>query len=490
MKRCLLLLMLLWTALQAQIQVLPDIDVSGDSQIKIFLYKKALPYSRESITSDSISAFVPSSLPFLEPPQSDPIPKSFRHFLHLQGDTRLGLDAYYKYHPSLKTVSAANAMASMRLAKKNMHSYHGGLGLGFALGERGALDFGVKHFDTEMQDLDSEYTMASLASYHDKLGPMGLNIRQMSNEIRGYQIEQDDSGVAFKSNGLGFTHQSLLDLAGFTWGNRLYLYSEKPVLHSFIEVHHDKMDKFSIHVIHDGYSFYPVPGFHWHYNTNFDQQLSILNSPETKGNDHYELLEEYRWLSFDALRRNTTIPLNLKIALEDTHSSHKSFSLHRFLLANTTKYKVNAPVLRDSPNPEVPELYYSDVFSNESGIYLSFGEGKLVFDQAIVLSLGYMTNEDWLRQPYNPLLKVESTLIYRNLPFEAGLGINQHYFALDHYQKPLPELIDISINAAYDLSLHTQVYLRAENLLNSPKWQFKSLPRQDTSLYAGFVQRF
>ena len=138
----------------------------------------------------------------------------------------------------------------------------------------------------------------------------------------------------------------------------------------------------------------------------------------------------------------------------------------------------------------MPELYYSDVFSNESGIYLSFGEGKLVFDQAIVLSLGYMTNEDWLRQPYNPLLKVESTLIYRNLPFEAGLGINQHYFALDHYQKPLPELIDISINAAYDLSLHTQVYLRAENLLNSPKWQFKSLPRQDTSLYAGFVQRF
>lgn len=139
MKRWLLLLMLLWTALQAQIQVLPDIDVSGDSQIKIFLYKKALPYSRESIARDSISAFVPSSLPYLELLQSDPIPKSFSHYLHLQGDTSLGLDAYYKYYPALKAVSNVNATLSMRLPKQNMHSHHGGLGLDFGLDDKEAL---------------------------------------------------------------------------------------------------------------------------------------------------------------------------------------------------------------------------------------------------------------------------------------------------------------------------------------------------------------
>ncbi|MCB5265972.1 MAG: hypothetical protein PHG34_05650 [Candidatus Cloacimonetes bacterium] len=489
MKRWLLLLMLLWTALQAQIQVLPDIDVSGDSQIKIFLYKKALPYSRESIARDSISAFVPSSLPYLELPQSGPIPKSFSHYLHLQGDTSLGLDAYYKYYPALKAVSNVNATLSMRLPKQNMHSHHGGLGLDFGLDDKEALELSFKHFDTEMKGLDSEYTMASLTSYHDKLELKNLNIRQMSHEIRVYQIEQDNSGVAFKSSGLGFSHQSLLDFEGFTWGNRLYLYSQKPVLHSFIEVQQGIMDKLSLHVIQDGYSFFPVPGFHWRYSTNYDQQLSIVNSPETQGNDYYELLEEYRWLSLAASRRNTTIPLNLKIALEDTHPWDNVF-LDRYLLANITKYKVNAPALRDSPNPEVPELYYSDVFSNESGISLSFGEGRLVFDQAIALSLSYMPNEDWLRQPYAPLLKVESTLVYQSPPFEARLGLNQHYFAIDHYQKPLPELLDICVNAAYDLNLQTQIYLKAENLLSSPKWQFKSLPRQDTSLFAGFVRRF
>lgn len=490
MRRCLLVLMLLGAALHAQIQVLPDIEVSGESQIKIFLYKKALPYSRESIASDSITAFVPSSLPLLETAQKDLTPKSFRHYLHLQGDTRWGLDAYYKYHPSLRPVSNANAILSMRFPQKNMHSHHGGLGLDFALKETGTLGLNLKHFDTEMKYLNSQYTMASLASYNDKLDLMSLNIRQLSNEIRGYQIEQDNSGAAFKGSGLGFTHQSLLDFEGFTWGNRLYLYSKEPVLHSFIDVQQDTVDRFGIHVIYDGYSIYPVPGFHWRYSTSYDQQLSIVNSPETKGNDYYELLEEYRWLSFESSRRNTTIPLNLKIALEDTFPWDNSFYLHRYLLANKTKYKVNAPILRDSPNPDVPELYYSDVFSNESGVYLSFGEGKVVFDQAIVLSLSYMPNEDWASEPYSPLLRVESTLVYQSHPFEVGLGLNQHYFALDHHQKSLPELIDLSINAAYNLSLHSQVYLKAENLLNFPKWQFRSLPRQDTSLYVGFVQRF
>ncbi len=207
-------------------------------------------------------------------------------------------------------------------------------------------------------------------------------------------------------------------------------------------------------------------------------------------NDYCELLDEYRWLSFDASRLDTAIPLNLKIALEDTHSVKDSFFLLRYLLANSTKYKVNTPVLRDSPNPDVPELYYSDVFSNESGLSASFGAGRVVFDQAILIDLSFMPNEAWVRRPYAPLLKVESALAYQSFPFEASIGLNQHYFALDHYQRSLPELLDLSINAALDLSYHSQVYLRVENLLNSPKWQFKSLPREDRSLYVGFVHRF
>ena len=487
MKRCLLILTLLWTALYAQIQVLPDIEVSGESQIKIHLYKKALPYSRESIARDSIMAFVPSSLPQLDLPQRDPTPKSFRHYLNLQGDSRWGGDAVYKYYPASSWLNDAKARLSMRFPKKEMHSHHLFLGLDFGVEEGDAFGLALSHFDTEMKGLDSEYTMATVTSYLSKVDIMKLKIRQMSNELRGYRIEQDNGGTTFEGDGLGFTHQSLMDFENFTWRNRLYLYAKKQMVHSFVEVQQDKIDKFGIHVIHDGYSFFAVPGFHFRHITDYDQEFSIINQPETERNDFCELLETYRWLSFDSSRRNTTIPLNLKIALE---RSHKSFFIDRYLLTNSTKYKVNAPTLKDSPNPDVPELYYADVFSNESGVLLGFGQGKVTFEQALLINLSYMPGEDWVQEPYAPLLKVESALVYKGHPFEASLGFNQHYFAKDHDQDSLPELFDLSVKAACDLSIRTQIYLRAENLLNSPKWQFKSLPRQDTSYYAGFVQRF
>ncbi|MFA5666102.1 MAG: hypothetical protein WC944_03860 [Candidatus Cloacimonadaceae bacterium] len=490
MKRCILISILLWAALHAQIQVLPDIEVSGESQIKIFLYKKALPYSSESIARDSIMAFIPASLPLMDLPFSEMLKPRFQHYLNLQGDTSWGLMADYRYYPDSDWLSDAKAMLSMRYPARKMHSHHLLGSLDFALDEGEAMGFNLKHFDSEMKGLDSKYTLASLTSYHDRLALMDLNIRQMSNEIRIHRLEQDRAGVSSKNNGLGFTHQSLLDFANFTWGNRLYLYTPKPVLHSYVELHQDKIDKFSIHALHDGYRFFAVPGFHFRYITDYDQQLSIVSEPETQRGDFGELLEEYRWLSFASTRRNTTIPLNLKIALEDTHATDKSYFLHRYLLANTTKYKVNAPILRDSPNPAVPELHYSDVFSNESGVYASFGQGIVVFEQAIVLYLSYMPGKNWVREPYAPLLKVESALVYQRLPFEAGVSFNQHFFAKDHYQNPLPELLDLCINAAYDLSSLSQLYLKAENLLNSPKWQFKSLPRQDVCLYAGFVHRF
>lgn len=482
--------MLLAGVLHAQFQILPDIEVKGESQIKIFLYKKALPYSRESIMEDSIMAFVPSSLPVLDWAQKDLPTPGFRQYLHMQGDTSWGLDADLKYYPDTRTLSKAQAMLSMKFPKSQMHSHHLHLGLDFTMPEDQAVDFSVRHYNSGMKSLDSEYTQASLASYHDRLYFKDLSIRQMSNEIRGYRFEQDNGGTAFSSNGLGFTHHSLLDFADFTWGNRLYLYSKKPILHSFVELQQDVIDRFSIHVIHDGYSFFPVPGFYFRYVTDYDQELSIVNQPETQRNDFSELLDAFRWLSFDPSRKNTTIPLNLRIALDDTYPSENSFFLHRYLFSNSTKYKLNAPILRDSPNPGVPQLYFSDIFTNESGVSLSFERGGMSFEQAILLYLSYLPDENWIREPYSALLKVESSLAYQRFPFEASLNLKQHYFALDHHQNHLPELIDLSVYASYDLNLQSQIYLKVENLLNFPKWQLKSLPRQDTSLYAGFVQRF
>jgi hypothetical protein len=489
-KRCLVLVILLWTALSAQIQVLPDIDVSGESQIKIFLYKKALPYSRESLTADSIRAFFPLSLPELPVAQLVSPKPMLRHYLNLEADTRLALEGTYRYYPQNDWLSRAGIRLSMLKPEADVHSCHYDLQGDYDLEAGEELGLNLLYYDTQGLGLNSKYTLGSLSSYHDELNIKGLHIRQMSNALRISGLDQKNSALSYRNDGLGFFHQSLLDFSNLDWGNRWYLYSERPAIHSFIEFEQDEIDKFSIHVLYDGYSFFPVPGFHWRLITDFDQQLSIVNQPETKSNDFYELLEHYRWLSFDQARRNTTMPLNLRIQLEDTHSQRRLLSLPNIRISNVTQYRVNDAVLRDSPNPRAPELYFSDVFANESRISARFGQGSLVFDQALTLSLAFMANENWVKKPYDPLFKVESSLRLERYPYHAALSFYQHYLARDHYQNPLPELLDLSISAAYELSFSSQVYLKCDNLLNSPKWQFKSLPRQDTSFYAGIIHRF
>ncbi|MCD8479246.1 MAG: hypothetical protein LRZ88_02795 [Candidatus Cloacimonetes bacterium] len=80
----LLLLLCVASGLFAQIQVLPDLEVTGESNVRIFLYKKALPYSYDSTLADSLAYFLPMSLPRAEQSEVLLLVPPLRHYLHLE----------------------------------------------------------------------------------------------------------------------------------------------------------------------------------------------------------------------------------------------------------------------------------------------------------------------------------------------------------------------------------------------------------------------
>ncbi|MDI3503495.1 MAG: hypothetical protein PWP64_431 [Candidatus Cloacimonadota bacterium] len=490
MKGLLLPLILCWTCLNAQIQVLPDIDVLGESQIKLFLYKEALPYSQESVATDSIPAFFPMALPELKVPSQDSALLLKRNYLHLEANTRFGLDGIYRYYPSADWLAHAGMGLSLQRYEDDKSSDHYHLLADFELEEGEELGIDLFHFRSQAKDMESEYTLGSLTSYLDYLSIFGLALRDMSNSMQISGLEQHNGAFSYQNNGLAFTHHSLLELKEMNWGNRLYLYAGHPALHSFIEYHEEDIEKFGMHIFYDSDIFLAAPGFYWRKILDFDKQFSIANQPETRTNDFYELLEEYRWLSFDAAQRNTTIPLNLTLGLDKSFVEQSGICLAAYQLSNNTQYQINAPLLRDGINPQVPELYYSDVFQNQSRFLASFKRACFYFDQSLELAVAFLSEEHWVRKPYQALISLGSSLRYERYPFQAELSFEQNYFARDHYQKPLAEFLDLGFKAGYELNLNSQVYLKCANLLDSPNHQFKSLPQQDISFYAGIKHRF
>jgi hypothetical protein len=489
MRRLLFAIFLTATALSAQIQILPDIDVTAESQIKIFLYKKALPYSGDSLAADSISAFFPSSLPPLIE-ASMPAQRSRAHYLNLEGDTRLALEGTYRYYPTAPLLSSIGARVSWLAPTGNTISRHHHLHLDMAPDLDEHLGANLFYYNSEKDGLDSKYSAANLASYHDDLSIWGLRMTELSSSIRMSSISQNNLAFEHKTNQLMIRHSQNMHLKHFTLGTALDIYADKLNLHSSISTEDLSFEKTGVDLLYNGKSFVAAPSFIWRYVPDFDEELSLANLPKSSINDHPELLERYRWLYFDQSIRNTMIPLNLRLRYEDGFDKRGSERGYGLRLQNTSQYRISDAHLTDSANPDIPQLYFTDVFSNQSLAIARFGTNPVTFEQSFCLDLSYMAQESWVREPYRPLLTIGSQVKLERFPYLVSLVLDQRYFSRDHHQSALPEVIDLRFEAAYDIDLHSQLYLSAKNLLGNEIYDFRSLPKQSTELYAGLRLRF
>ncbi|NLN34944.1 MAG: hypothetical protein GX157_02925 [Candidatus Cloacimonetes bacterium] len=491
MKKLILFLLLCVAAiLSAQIQVLPDIEVSGESRVKIFLYKKALPYSKDSLLRDSLRVYLPESLPVgssVSVPGADPVP---HQYIFAEANSRLKLDAEYKYSPDHESISSLALAMSLYAPKGNFISNHfrGSGNFHMISDEDVALD--LIFFNTEGKNMNSEYSAAELYTFKDRFSFKHFDLKQVSHAIAIDLLDQRNKALEREHSSVNFTHRSILDFKDFDWGNRIHFHAGRSSWHSFAEFDVPAFDKASMHLMYDGHHFIPAPGFNWRYITDYDQQFSIVNAPAVQINPYANSLRDYRWVYLPAKPKHTLIPLNFCIRLEDFLPVSKESFLRGFAIANDSQYRINDVFMTDSNNPFIPKTYYDDVFTNTSTIQASFGHGRVSFDQDLALSLAYLANQDWHRKPYNPILQTTSSFCYNTYPYTFKASLDQQYFMVDHMNQDMKEVFDLSFEGAYELERFSKVYLRCANVLNSNIRQFNSLPRQGVSIQAGIYHRF
>lgn len=491
MRRCsLFLLMCLASGLFAQIQVLPDLEVTGESNVRIFLYKKALPYSYDSTLADSLAYFLPMSLPAAEKSEVLLHVPTLRHYLHLEAGSRFDADAHYRYHPAHQSINALGIRGSFKAPKSKLLSRHTSLLADLSRQEDFSLRTQAHYFINEATASRSEYLMGQMLLSTDGIRVSGMEIPEMTNEIRLHQLKQNNLNIEYSSDGLAWYHNSKLDLGRFALTNAIHLYSPRAVIHSGISLPSGFFDSSSVHVIYDGYHLMPSLGFSYHTVPGFDQMFTIANEPISIPNDYHEMLERYRWVDQQQSRRNTSLPLNLSLRYELVNPEGQSFQFSGLELINRSRYYKYRPLLRDGIANDVPELYFGDVFENSSMVSAQFTEASFSLKQTIEVSLAYLPNQSWIRQAYNPLLNVATTAVLDKAPFHASLSLEQRFSSRDEQLRNMPEILDLKLRLAYDIGHYSEAYLVADNILNSPIREHRALPKKGSAVFVGLVHRF
>ncbi|MDD4666444.1 MAG: hypothetical protein PHR59_00515 [Candidatus Cloacimonetes bacterium] len=484
------ILMLMCYPLIAQIQVLPDLEVSGESQVKIFLYKKALPYSFESTRADSLFHYLPETMPLVVAPSLQSDQPNKRHSLQLEAGSRFWADASYRYYPQHPQINAFGIGASFKAPKSDFLFRHINVDADLQLPGTWTLGSSIHHSVNESFIQNNQYTDGEFLLNSTDIDLSILKLGDMSNKFVLYNFEQDRKDRTRRNHGLSWTHHSQMEIKDFQMQNALYFYDNNQAAHLSINLANGSFDKSSLHLIYDGFNLMPSLGFQYTLEAGYDKIFSVSNKPLSMENGFLDLILDNHWINIEQTLRNTSLPLNLMLRYQSINPFEADFDLACLSIQNQSRFYKYMPMLRDDIALDIPTLRFGDVFENTSTLQASFGEAPFCLTQSIIMSLAYLSNQNWRPQAYNSLLSFATQASYQHSPYQLSISLDQGYFSRDEHRNKLDDVIDLSLKASYDLGKLSEVYLGAQNLLSSDIRSHNKLPRDSAALYLGMIHRF
>ena len=484
MKRTLLGASLLLSAalLCAQIQVLPDLEVTGESRVRIFLYKKALPYSYESTQADSLQYFLPQSLPS-KSSELKPMPgKVKRHYLDVEAASLPSAELHYKYYPHHSLLRNLNFDAMGSKANKDfMYEHFAASGMINTPGDW------LLNANAQYQMEESRLSQAKLirgqAILQKPTVPiLGIDFHHMQNELRAYKLDQEQWNLKYESSGLGWLHKSSMDLGDYSWNNSLILMDKRLNVHSSLDLSILGFERLGLHLLYDDGHVYPSLGFSRELPLKYDQILRFSNIPLTRIEDHMDILQEYKHVILAGTQRSTSLPLNLKLTYELLRPEAQGFELRSLSFANRSRYYLDGIDLATNPGGDVPMLVYTNATQNSTTLEASWGKGDILFTQSAELNLLYWPEHNWRVAANNHLLNFETRATYDKGIYSAMLGLKQHYISWDEQQNALEEQLDMYLELKYHIGPDSCIKLRASNLLDMELRRHPQLPSRGIDL--------
>jgi len=482
------LVMLLWSALGAQIQDLPDLQVSGEADVRSFLNKRALLFAPLSSEPESLAAYLPQSLW-----QDVPTPKvkeAFpRSFLQLEANTGLGVDSYFNHHPAASPLHSLSHQLDLWNPNDSLLAFQTRFSAGVDIAKLFPVTLdAVWHNNTAPDYRVSSLSMLAahylpelqlgrvkLSNYNLQISGDYLRQRELVFHYHAQSVNLLASGIA-SSGVLDLKHLLLLS-GGKVGGMAL------PALNW----HPWGLITLRPGFVADQHAIAPTLDFLYRTTITEGLSLKVENKPTINANKPNDLLVDTPWVDLSGKYRLSPVPLNLSCIAEMFHFPRLPIS--RMVLENNVSYTLNAPRLDTGIKEGIPLLVYNDLVQNTTKASAMLRVGGLTVHQGLAVNLAYLPEKHFHRAAYQPLLKITTQADYNLGHYLLHANLLQGYFAKDHNGADLPEAVICDLSAEYLLG-DKSLYLNLSNIFDLPVITYTDYPTRGRALFLGLKYRF
>ncbi|MDD4310674.1 MAG: hypothetical protein PHO32_09860 [Candidatus Cloacimonetes bacterium] len=482
---------ILWGFLFSQTQSLPDINISGESEVKAFLYKRALLFSPLNAVGDSLPAFIPKGPMNMQ----DFTPRKTmkqRGYIQLEANSSFGVNSYISYYPRDFALHSITNSNEMRSPNSDLLYINGNLYMGMDVTKDIPLSFMADYAKASADSFSAAILHTSLA-HHKAKTTMGVTeFRQLSFMAEYNHINQVNKKKQpylrdyFNSQISGFIDSGWLDLkTKFLFQTGELGVQIAPLINSeTLGINHLRPN-----LLIDSDFFIPTLGFLIRHPLTSGGVLYVINDPNIEKNSFLELKEKTPWVEFTDKHKLKLIPLNFKTGLEFIHPRSDDFTLSRLNIQNTVHYSLHGPQLVSGSNYGIAALHYTDLASNVCSVDALFRAGDLSLHQGAKLQLAYLPKYSYTRAAYLPAISFDTRILHSYKNFLFNLDIVQSYFTKDHLGNNLPEAVISNIGAEYREG-SSSLYIQLGNILNNKLYVFSEQPVNKRNLYLGMKHRF
>jgi len=488
--------LMLFLVLCAEVQDLPDVEISGPSMLRSFLEKRGLSGS-ELIIPDVVDSLNPLFPGF---PQEDLTTelKMNKNALHLNYNSDLNLHGSFLGDNLFGTPLAFKAGVNRHSLEDYFTSLSSSTGIVYQKDETG-ISILLKYIKSESHyDIKNQYVGAINLNYYFTINnllkyPFALHLKP---EIQSRMVDfRDDSGdkeeLNFNHNA-GFSTQLSNSFNVCAEGYWVY---KTPVLSTKLALRdNEQTEKFNFlrSISVDVTDERILPGIHLSKRFSLDSENTIHLYQKSALNIHenYGLLMKQPW----------------QRQLEDPIVALKPLDAH-FVFTNQNLTIFNYPVMFtldcgvqyifDEPlyttpaqGGDLPQLKPETVFKNNFSFGGVYNSKLLKVSQSVELNKGWLKERSDQELPYLPFLTLKSDVELKLEAFQLKGQLSQYYSAKDELKEDLPEAIELGAELNLQLMKDFTLYLKGHNLLNKGKTFYKTLPTEPVAVYGGLILSF
>jgi len=493
-----LLLISFSSFLDAGVQDLPDVEISGPSSLKATIGKSGLFYS-DLLLPDVMDSLYPI-IPDL-PTAKASILKQKKNALNLQLGSKSIIYGSFITHNFLVDNNAISAYVDYLVLQRNWTN----LNIAAAFHQKypkSLLRVMIKSlssyspYKVEMQldnALQFDFSLFNTLMFNR---PTQVTI---STEMHNNQAKIKDELVHYNE----FYWYPRMDyITTIKSGNQLKIsvaYIQNTpyyaIEHKLINSDNDRFLSFYKGFSIRGIDKRLVPGLHlsqrlW---SESNYNLHLLNYSDARIFTNYHLLQQQPWQYPQKEGFVVFTPVDFNIIFNNT----KYFIVKQPLLIRSvirTQYSLDEPIFTSVSSTQntddVPFIHQQRTLKNSLEVVGEIRNRSNFISQRLEIGKGWYPAHSYKHIAYLPLISIHTDYMHRREKYIIQSWIRQYYNTKNDLNQHMREAVDIGAHLEYIINPDFSIYLKATNIPNKGLYQYRTIPAEPAAYMAGFVYTF